>query len=87
MYYFGSAEGHAVGRNIFLDGNSWRSSPSVAKRPLTADFNYGTVLRFPAHYGILSGLQIAYTQNYRTKEFYGQAQRDAFGSLAVSFLH
>ena len=87
MYFFGSAEGHAVGRNIFLDGNSWRSSPSVAKRPLTADFNYGTVLRFPAHYGILSGLQIAYTQNYRTKEFYGQAQRDAFGSLAVSFLH
>ena len=87
FYFFGSAEGRAVGRNIFLDGNTWKHSASVVKRPLTADFSLGCVLRFPAHCGWLSGQQIAYTQNYRTKEFYGQAQRDVFGSIAISLLH
>ena len=87
FYFFGGAETRAVGRNIFLDGNTWHDRPSVDKRPLAADFNVGFVLRFPAHCGILSGLQIAYTENYRTKEFYGQAQRDVFGSIALSFLH
>ena len=87
FYFFGSAEGRVIGRNIFLDGNTWKRSPSVEKRPLTADFSIGLVLRCPAHFGWLGGQQIAYTQNYRTKEFYGQAQRDVFGSIAISFLH
>jgi lipid A 3-O-deacylase len=87
FYLYGTAEGRAVARDIFLDGNTWRSSPSVSKRPLVGDFAVGAVARFPVHAGWLHGLQVAYTQNYRTKEFYGQLQRDVFGSITLSLLH
>ena len=59
---------------------------SVDKRPLVADFSAGLVARFPWRLGGLRGLQVAYTQDYRTKEFYGQLQRDVFGSITVSSL-
>lgn len=85
-YFFVSGETRAVARNIFLDGNTWRASRSVDKRPIVADLNAGIVLRTPARLGSVSGLQIAYIQNYRTKEFYGQLKRDVFGSISVSLL-
>jgi len=87
FYLYGAAEGRAVVRDIFLDGNTWRSSPSVSKRPLVGDFAVGAVARLPVRAGWLHGLQVAYTQNYRTKEFYGQLQRDVFGSITISLLH
>ena len=86
LYFYGSAEGRLVGRDIFLDGNTWQDSLSVHKRPVVADLNIGLVLRLPLSGPHLKGLQVAYTQNYRTKEFYGQLQRDVFGSLGCSFL-
>jgi len=84
IYFFGSTEVRAVARNIFLDGNTWRDSPSVDKRPIVADLNAGLVFRFPAHIGSIRGLQLAYIQNYRTKEFYGQFKRDVFGSISLT---
>jgi hypothetical protein len=86
IYFFGSTEVRAIARNIFLDGNTWRDSPSVDKRPLVADLNAGLVFRFPAHLGSIRGLQLAYIQNYRTKEFYGQLKRDVFGSISLTVL-
>ena len=86
LYFFASAEGRAVARNIFLDGNTWRDSPSVDKRPIVADLNIGLVTRFPVRLGSARGIQVAYTQNYRTKEFYGQLKRDVFGSISLSLL-
>ncbi|HKB55951.1 MAG TPA: lipid A deacylase LpxR family protein [Lacunisphaera sp.] len=85
-YFFGSGETRAVARDIFLDGNTWRDSLSVAKRPVVADLNLGLVLRMPLTGARLKGLQLTYTQNYRTKEFYGQLQRDVFGSVGITFL-
>ena len=85
-YFFGSGETRAVARDIFLDGNSWQASQSVDKRPVVADLNLGLVLRTPLSGPRLKGLQFTYTQNYRTKEFYGQLQRDVFGSLGITFL-
>ncbi len=76
-YVYASGEVRAVARDIFLDGNSWRASPSVNKRPVVADLNLGFVLHWPR-------FQLAYTQNYRTKEFYGQDRRDVFGSVGFS---
>jgi lipid A 3-O-deacylase len=84
IYFFGSTEVRGVARNIFLDGNTWRDSPSVDKRPVVADFNAGLVFRFPAHIGSIRGMQLAYIQNYRTKEFYGQLKRDVFGSISLT---
>jgi lipid A 3-O-deacylase len=86
VYLFGSGEACAVARNIFLDGNTWEDSPSVDKRPIVADFSVGLVTRFPVKLGTIRGMQLAYTQNYRTKEFYGQFKRDVFGSISVSVL-
>jgi lipid A 3-O-deacylase len=77
-YTYVSGELRAVARDIFLDGNTWHSSPSVDKRPFVADFSLGFVLSWP-------GFQFAYTQNYRTKDFYGQPRRDVFGSVGFSF--
>jgi hypothetical protein len=75
---YASGEARAVARDIFLDGNTWRESASIHKRPVVADLSLGLVFSWP-------GFQIAYTQNYRTKEFYGQLQRDVFGSVGFSF--
>jgi hypothetical protein len=86
FYFFGGAEGRAVGRNIFLDGNTWQDSQSVDKRPIVGDLNAGLVVRCPCRLGGLKGLQFVYSENYRTKEFYGQLQRDVFGSISISTL-
>lgn len=77
-YVYASSEARVVIRDIFLDGNTWRASHSVDKRPLVADLNLGFVLHWP-HF------RLTYTQNYRTKEFYGQPRRDVFGSVGFSF--
>jgi len=80
FYTYASGEVRAVARDIFLDGNTWRDSPSVPKRPVVADFSLGFVLHWPE-------FQLAYTQNYRTKDYYGQPRRDVFGSVGFSFSH
>lgn len=77
-YTYASGEVRAVARDLFLDGNTWRDSHSVRKRPIVADLSLGFVLHWPE-------FQIAYTQNYRTKDFYGQPRRDVFGSVGLSF--
>ncbi|AOS43960.1 hypothetical protein Verru16b_01020 [Lacunisphaera limnophila] len=77
-YTYASGEVRAVARDLFLDGNTWRDSPSVRKRPVVADLSLGFVLHWPE-------FQIAYTQNYRTKDFYGQRRRDVFGSVGLSY--
>ncbi len=77
---FLSAEVRAVARNVFLDGNTWRDSHSVDKRPVIGDFSAGVVLSWP-------GFQVTYTQDLRTREFYGQDRRDVFGSIAVTLFH
>lgn len=86
VYFFVSARGQGVVRNIFLDGNSWRAGPSVAKRPLVGDLDLGLVGRVALKAGSVHGLQFAYIQNYRTNEFYGQVKPDVFGSISMSVL-
>ena len=79
FYLFGSMDGRAVARNIFLDGNSWQDSHSVRKRPLVWDLNAGLALNWRR-------FRLIYTQNYRSMEFYGQKGRDVFGSVSFVFL-
>ena len=62
IYAFGAADGRAVGRDIFLDGNTFRDSRSVSKETFVADFGAGI--------GIIAGRwQITYTIVWRTREF------------------
>lgn len=77
-YLFTGIEGRAVGRNIFLDGNTFRNSPSIDKKPFVGDISAGAAL-------IWRDLRLSYSLTYRTKEFYGQDDSDAFGALSLSF--
>ncbi|HTQ29847.1 MAG TPA: lipid A deacylase LpxR family protein [Opitutaceae bacterium] len=79
VFLFGSANGRAVARDIFLDGNTFVDSPSVRKRPLVADLSAG----LGVYWGVV---HLAYAENYRSLEFYGQKERDVFGSINISFV-
>jgi hypothetical protein len=76
-YLFAGLEGRAVLRNIFLDGNSFRHSRSVDKKPLIADFQFGGAI-------IWGKVRLSYTHVLRTHEFDGQTGGDNFGSFNVS---
>ena len=77
-YVFGGVEGRAVARDIFLDGNTFRDSPSVDKRPFVGDAQAGVAV-------LWRGVRFAYTQVLRSEEFYGQRGRQSFGAFSASF--
>ncbi len=77
-YVFLGAEGRAVARNIFLDGNSFEDGPSVDRKAFVADLQGGVAM-------VIDGIRIAYTHVLRTKEYDDQEKTDTFGSLSVSF--
>lgn len=76
-YLFGGLEGTAVARNIFLDGNTWKDSPSVDKEPLVGGIQAGVAFT-------VYDTRIAYTHVIRTDQFKNQKEREEFGSLNVS---
>jgi hypothetical protein len=78
FFLFGAVDGRAVARDIFLDGNTFRDSPSVDKETFVADVSYGA--------GIIAGRwQLTFTQVTRTQEFKGQVERyNRFGSATLS---
>lgn len=72
-------EGRAVGRNIFLDGNTFRDSASISKKSLVGDVSAGITLtrgRFRA----------GYTLVYRTREYVGQNVGDLFGAVNIGYI-
>lgn len=77
FYLFGGVEGRAVLRNIFLDGNSFRDSLNVQRKPLVADFQVGAVFQ-------TRSFQLAYTYVIRTEEFDGQMNPQKFGAISLS---
>jgi hypothetical protein len=76
-YLFAGVQGRAVARDIFLDGNTTRDSPSVDKYPFVADIQAGLAIT-------VNDIRIAYTHVTRTKEFHGQDGTDSYGSLSIS---
>jgi len=74
-YAFGSVDGRAVGHNLFLDGNTFRSGPSVQRIPWVADLSCGAAIRLFRH------VELSYTRVIRTTEFVGQHNADVFGSF------
>jgi len=77
-YIFGGVDGRAVARDIFLDGNTWRDSRSVDRRPLVGELQAGFAV-------LWQGVRLAYTQVWRSEEFYGQNGTQSFGSISLSF--
>ncbi|MDP3071956.1 MAG: lipid A deacylase LpxR family protein [Opitutaceae bacterium] len=78
FFVFGAADGRAVARDIFLDGNTFRASRSVNKEPYVADLSAGA--------GLIAGpWQLTYTQVWHTKEFEKQrGNYNRFGSVTLS---
>jgi hypothetical protein len=67
-----------VARNILFDGNTFRESHSVTKRPFVADLIGGIGM-------IVHRFKITYAYVHRTKEFDTQREEQNFGAISVSF--
>ncbi|MFN2342675.1 MAG: lipid A deacylase LpxR family protein [Desulfonatronovibrio sp.] len=76
-YVFTGFEGRAVGRNIFLDGNTFKDSRSVDKKHFVGDIMAGLVFNF-------SKFRLAYTHVFRTKEFSGQNGLEEYGAMTIT---
>lgn len=76
-HVFISADGRAIARNIFLDGNTIRDSHSVKKNPLVADVAAGVAFNVKKY-------KIAFVRVFRTREFDGQPTTPRYGSITIS---
>lgn len=79
FHLFFGAEGRAVARNIFLDGNTWRDSHHVDKKYFVGDLVGGMALLY-------GDFKITYSQVYRTEEYDGQDGGQTFGSLSLNYV-
>ena len=78
VHLFFSANGRAVLRDIFLDGNTFRDSHSVDKKPFVGTFMGGI--------GFVGGpIKTVLAYVYQTKSFDGQKDPQVFGSLSFSY--
>lgn len=77
-YLFAGLDGRAVARNIFLDGNTFRQSHSVNKKPFVMDANVGLALTYDQY-------RLSYTLVNRTREFDGQDDSTVFGAISFGY--
>ncbi|MBU6297429.1 MAG: DUF2219 family protein [Alphaproteobacteria bacterium] len=77
-YVFVGIDGRAIARNIFLDGNTWQSSRSVAKKNLVGDLELGAAMTF-------ARVRLAFTHVFRSREYASQTSADQFGAVSLSF--
>lgn len=77
-YFFAGSELRLVGRNIFLDGNTFRDSHRVSRRVAIVDLQYGFVVSY-------RGVKFALTNIVRGREFSGQASPDRFTAFSLSW--
>ncbi|MCW5700515.1 MAG: lipid A deacylase LpxR family protein [Rhodospirillales bacterium] len=76
-YLFAGASGRFVGRNIFLDGNTFGDSHSVNKNYLVGDLQAGAAV-------VYQNWRLAFTYLIRSREFEHQDEADRFGALNLS---
>jgi lipid A 3-O-deacylase len=79
FYFFAGAQGRAVGRNIFLDGNTYRPSRSVPKNKFVGDLQAG----FSASWS--KSLRLDVSVVLRSEEFRGQRSADNICTAALTF--
>ncbi|MDN3564373.1 lipid A deacylase LpxR family protein [Paeniroseomonas aquatica] len=77
-YLFAGAGGRAIARDITLDGNTFRDSRSVDPRHFVSDLELGGAVFW-------QNIRLAYTQDFRSKEYVGQKKDFVFGALSLSF--
>ena len=80
LYIFASGQGYAVARNIFLDGNTFRSSHKVTKYPFIFETEFG----FAGHYKKWSGSWRFVT---RSPEFEQRSKINSFASISLGYAY
>jgi hypothetical protein len=82
VHAFANLEGKAVAWDFSLDGNMFRSSHRVSRRPWVAQAAVGISSQW-----LVSGhgVRLALMRVWRTREFDEQLSHHAFGSVALSF--
>ncbi|MDG2177002.1 MAG: lipid A deacylase LpxR family protein [Gammaproteobacteria bacterium] len=80
LHLFLSLDGRVVGNNIFLDGNTFKSSHSVHLKNSVADISAGIS-------GTWKKFRFSYAQIYRTREFQKQTDPQECGSFSFSYRH
>ncbi len=75
---FTAVDGMGVLHNIFLDGNTFRDSPSVDKENFVADLMAGLAISYGRY-------RFSYSYVYRTKEYKTQSDPQVFGSIQLGF--
>ncbi|APR04159.1 Type I secretion system, outer membrane component LapE [Thauera chlorobenzoica] len=82
VHLFGILEAKAVAYDFSLDGNLFRSSHGVSRRPWVAQAAVGVSAQ-----GILEGhgVRLAVMHVYRSREFEEQSTNQSYGSVALSF--
>ncbi len=76
-YFFTHPQGRWVLRDIFLDGNTFRDSHSVDKRPLVGDVRIGLTV-------VLKGLEVSVAHTFVSQEFKGEKGFDSYGTATFT---
>lgn len=75
-HLFAAVDARGVLYDITLDGNTFKPSHSVDKRPFVADVGYGLAF----YYG---PWRIAVARYHRTREFHGQGEVPVYGTITI----
>ncbi len=78
MYLFARVDGRLIGRDIFLDGNTFDDSHSVDHKLFVADLSAGVAFN-------VRNTKMAYALVYRTEEFDGQDEGQVFGTMSFNW--
>ena len=81
VHLFGTMETKLIAHDFSLDGNLFRSSHSVTRRPWVAQAAVGV-----STHGLVAGhgVKLAVMRVYRSREFEEQGSNQAYGSVALS---
>ncbi len=79
-YAWAGVDARAVARNIFLDGNSFRSSASVERKNFVWDVQLGVAATWGRQ-------RLGFSVVRRSEEFATQTRSDKFGQLTYSFAY
>ena len=77
LHAFLSTDARLVGRDIFLDGNTFGPSHRVEKKRIVGDIATGFAWQWP-------GGKLSYAHYARSREFYGQGAAPGYGSVTLS---
>jgi hypothetical protein len=78
IHIFAALDGHAVHKNIFLDGNTFDDSHYVHKNPFTANIMAGFGVRVGKFF-------LTYTYVYWTKKFKSELENHRFGVINLTY--